>query len=385
MRQFQPRPLQLNSRENNPSDERHASWLELFFDLVFVVAIAQLAHFLHAHLDWSGIVTFAALFIPVWWLWIDFSYYADQFDVERGFYRLIMLGVMFGMIVLGLTIPEALHAGSARFAAVYATLRLIIVGLYFQAWRLVPEARELTKRYTISFTIALFFWLLSIVVAPPLQFVLWGLALLIEISNGPITYATIRSIPVQVSHMDERFGLFVIIVLGEAILSVASGVSDIKWQTQEVLTAVSGFIAAASLWWLYFECAETSVINQALQSHRKRTLLKSFVYGYSHVLVFAGIVAAGVGIQTAIETADTGEFSIAARMILCGGLGLYLIGLSAVQWAAARSFPNSTLIGRFVVAIACLALIPLGGLFTPVALMVGLSLLFVGLIRLESV
>lgn len=382
MNRNQPRPLQFVSRESRP-EERHASWLELFFDLVFVVAIAELAHFLHDHLDWGGIASFAVLFVPVWWLWIDFSYYADQFDVERGFYRWVMLGVMFGMIVLGLTIPGALYKGSAQFAAVYSALRLIIVGLYFQAWRLVPEARQVTGRYTLSFTIALCFWLVSIVVPPPIRFVLWGLALLIEISNGPITYATIRSVPVHISHMDERFGLFVIIVLGEAIISVAGGVSEIKWQWQEVLTAISGFITAVGLWWFYFESAETSVINQVLQSNRKRTLLRSFVYGYSHVLIFAGIVAAGVGIQTAIEAVDTGQFSIAARTILCGGIGLYLVGLNAVQWAA-RSLPKRILVGRLFAAIVCFALIGLGDSFSPVVLMPGLTLLLIGLICLET-
>ena len=373
-----------HSPEGELQTSRHATWLELFFDLVFVVAIAQLAHFLHDHLDWTGIASFAILFIPVWWLWIDFSYYADQFDVERGFYRLIILGIMFGMIVLGLTIPGALSSGSAQFASVYAALRFAIVGLYFQAWRLVPEAQELTMRYTLSFAIALILWIISIALPPPIRFVLWGVALLIEISNGPITYATIRSVPTQVSHMDERFGLFMIIVLGEAIVSVASGVSGIKWQWQETLTAISGFVVATSLWWLYFECAEDSVINQALRSNRKRTLLRSFVYGYSHVFVFAGIVASGVGIQTAIEGADARELPIEVRTVLCGGLSLYLLGLSAVQWAAPKSLPNQILSGRMLATFACLVFIQLGSFLTPVALMGFLVFILIGVIRFQA-
>lgn len=219
---------------------------------------------------------------------------------------------------------------------------------------------------------------------PPIRFVLWGVALLIEISNGPITYATIRNVPTQVSHMDERFGLFMIIVLGEAILSVASGVSGINWQWQETLTAVFGFVAAASLWWLYFECAEESVINQALRSNQKRTLLRSYVYGYSHVFVFAGIVASGVGIQTAIEGADTGALSITARTVLCGGLCLYLLGLSTVQWAAPRSLPRQILNGRLLAALACLVLIGLGGFLAPAALMGLLVLILVGVIQFQA-
>lgn len=383
------RRLRLHAASENtqPTEElqtsRHATWLELFFDLVFVVAIAELAHFLHDHLDWTGIMSFAVLFVPVWWLWIDFSYYADQFNVEQGFYRIVMLGVMFGMIVLALTVPDALQDGSAQFASVYAALRLIIVGLYFQAWRLVPESRELTKRYTLSFAIALTLWLASIVLPPPIRFVPWGIALLIEVSNGPITYATIRNVPAQVSHMDERFGLFVIIVLGEAILSVANGVSDISWDWQETLTAISGFMTAVSLWWLYFECAQESVINQALRSNQKRALLRSYVYGYSHVLVFAGIVASGVGIQAAIESANSEALSVATRAVICGSVSLYLIGLTAVQWAAPQSLPYQILSGRVLAAIACIALIGMSGFLAPVALMGLIALILIGLIQFQ--
>ena len=155
-------PLRLHPGEGQ-GRERHATWLELFFDLVFVLAIAELAHLLHSDYSWSGIAGFAALFIPVWWLWIDFSYYADQFDVDEGPYRLVMLGVMFGIVIMALTVPEALAEGSANFAAVYTALRLVIIFLYMQAWRFVPQSRELTARYVISFSIAFFLWLASIV------------------------------------------------------------------------------------------------------------------------------------------------------------------------------------------------------------------------------
>ncbi len=376
--------LQLYAGDHKGNRERHATWLELFFDLVFVVAIAELAHLLHDHLDWGGIASFAILFIPVWWLWIDFSYYADQFNVEQGFYRLIMLGIMFGMIVLALTLPEALQVeGSAQFASVYTALRLVIVGLYFQAWRLVPQSRELTKRYTLSFSVALMLWLVSIVLPPPIRFLLWGIALLIEITTGPITYATIRSVPQQVSHMDERFGLFVIIVLGEAIIAVATGVADLQWRWYEALTAIAGFIAAVSLWWMYFERADGSVIHSALRGNR-RALMSAYVYGYSHVFVFMGIVAIGVGIQAAIEAAAAAEgLSPALSVILGGGVALYLLSLTAVQWATPRSLSRRIIVLRGIAAIACAGLAGLGTFLTPF-LMVGLlALILIGLSRIE--
>ena len=355
--------------------ERHATWLELFFDLVFVFAIAQLAHLLHSDLTWVSIAGFAALFIPVWWLWIDFSYYADQFDIDDGPYRLVMLGVMFGLVVMALTIEDALQGGSADFAAIYTALRLVIIYLYVQAWRFVPQSRELTARYTLSFSVAFVLWLVSIGVPEPARFWLWAVALLIEISNGPITYITIRNVPIQKSHMDERFGLFVIIVLGEAMVAVATGVSQTDWQWRSVLTGMGGFLTAVSLWWMYFERADESAINKALRGGR-RALLRSYVYGYSHVLAFMGIVATGVGIQFAIEAAAGHTFIAEARTVLCGGITLYLIGVTLLQWASPSSLPKAVISMRAVLALGSLCLIPLGAVMSPIAvvLILGLSL-----------
>ena len=277
-----------------------------------------------------------------------------------------------------------MHGGSSQFATIYAALRLIIIVLYIQAWRLVPQSRELAARYTISFSVAFILWLVSIFVPEPTRFVLWGIALLIEISNGPITYFTIRSVPTQKSHMDERFGLFVIIVLGEAIVAVARGVADIQWQWGETLTAICGFITAVSLWWLYFEQAEEEVINQALRGN-KQALLLSYVYGYSHVFIFAGIVAAGVGIQLAIESAAAAEsMAVEARAVLCGGLAVFLLGLSAIGWASPRSLPAQVLVVRLVAALVCAVLLWFGKFVSALVLMGLLAITLVSLVRFES-
>ncbi|MEM6433306.1 MAG: low temperature requirement protein A [Cyanobacteria bacterium P01_D01_bin.115] len=362
--------------------ERHATWLELFFDLVFVFAIAEVAHLLHSDPTWAGIAGFAALFVPVWWLWIDFSYYADQFDIDRGPYRLVMLGVMFGLVIMALTIHDALQGGSAAFATAYATLRFVIIFLYVQAWRLVPASRELTARYAISFSVAVGLWLLSIAVPEPARFWLWAIALLIEVSNGPITYLTIRTVPTQKSHMDERFGLFVIIVLGEAIIAVATGVSETTWQWQSTLTGAGGFLTAVSLWWMYFERADESTINQALRGG-KLALLRAYVYGYSHILAFMGIVATGVGIQLAIEAVSSGDFGAEARTVLCGGVAIFLIGVTALQWATPQSLPGGVVGARLVLAALALSLIPLG--VSPLEIVLVLSLSLVSLNRFDNI
>ncbi|MDJ0600640.1 MAG: low temperature requirement protein A [Crocosphaera sp.] len=375
-------PLRLHLGEER--DTRHATWLELFFDLVLVLAIAELAQMLHSDLSWTGIASFAALFIPVWWLWIDFSYYADQFDINNGPYRLVMFGVMFGLVVMALTVPNALRGGSAEFATIYAALRLVIIILYVQAWRFVPQSRELTARYSLSFSVAFFLWLLSIAVPEPARFWLWAVALLIEISNGPITYLTIRTVPTQQSHMDERFGLFVIIVLGEAIIAVATGVSQTEWQWRSVLTGMGGFLTAVSLWWMYFERADESTIHQALRGG-KLALLRSYIYGYSHVLAFMGIVATGVGIQFAIEAASGQAFMAEARTILCGGITLFLIGVTTLQWASPNSLPKGVIKARSLLALLAFCLIPLGSGLSPLSLVLLLSLSLVALNRFDGI
>lgn len=369
------RPLRLHRAEDR-DQSRHATWLELFFDLVFVFAIAELAHVLYSDLSWWGIAGFAGLFIPVWWLWIDFSYYADQFDVEDGYYRLTMFGIMLGLVVMALTIDDVLHGNSERFAIVYTTLRLVIIWLYAQAWRCVPDSRELTARYTLSFAIAFLFWLCSIFVPAPARFWLWAIALAIEISNGPITYVTIRSVPTHNSHMDERFGLFVIIVLGEAIVAVGTGVSQTDWQWAAVLTGISGFLMAVSLWWMYFERADESTINRALRGGRL-ALFRAYIYGYSHVLAFMGIVATGVGVQFAIEATLEHGFVAEQRTVLCGGIALFLIGVTLLQWASPCSLPR-----RVIVARGGLAVLTLGALLlslSPLVIVITLTTLLITL------
>ncbi|EDX85852.1 low temperature requirement protein LtrA [Synechococcus sp. PCC 7335] len=377
MSRLRHHPLRLLPQQNYESD-RHATWLELFFDLVFVLAIAELAHMLHGDLTWTGIVSFAILFVPVWWLWIDFSYFADQFNIERGIYRVILLGTMFGLIVMALSVSHALDGGSARFAIIYTILRFIITALYIQAWRTVPPFRSLTRRYATSFSISLVLWVFSIFVPEPARFWLWAIALTIEIGNGPITYLTVRDVPAQNSHMDERFGLFTIIVLGEAIVAVAAGVAGTNWGWQSVLLGASGFVIAVSFWWMYFERADESAINQALKGS-KMALLRSYVYGYSHVFAFMGIAMTSVGIQVAIETTPNADLSFETRTILCGGIAIFLIGVTLLQWASPCSLPRKAILLRICLAILSLCLISPISVLSPVGLVLLLSISLVSL------
>ena len=163
---------------------------------------------------------------------------------------------------------------------------------------------------------------------------------------------------------------------------MATGVSETAWQWQSALTGAGGFLTAVSLWWMYFERADESTINQALRGG-KLALLRAYLYGYSHILAFMGIVATGVGIQLAIEAVSSGDFGAEARTVLCGGVAIFLIGVTALQWATPQSLPAGVVGARLVLAALALSLIPLG--VSPLAIVLVLSLSLVSLNRYDNI
>lgn len=234
--------------------ERRATWLELFFDLVFVLAIAELADYLHHHLTPAGFAGFVLLSLPVWLVWSNFSYHADLFDVGGPLYRLAMLAAMLGSIALAVNIPGALDGRSAGFAGAYVALRVLLIVLYAWAWRRVEEARPVAVAHIVGFLAGALIWASSLLLLPPARYWAWGLGLLVEFATPVLAQLRVlEAAPVQRSHLPERFGLFTIIVLGESIVVTGLGVSGTAWATESVLIGTLGFAVVGCLWWLYFD------------------------------------------------------------------------------------------------------------------------------------
>ncbi len=233
------RPPRLRSTDDGR--EHHASWIELFFDLVFVFVIAELSHHLEEHLSVTGFLEFAALFVPCWWAWVLFTFYADRFDTDDVIHRLLMLTGMLAIVFLGVNIHNAFEGGSTGFALAYVTIRSIVLVLYARASRYVPVARASLKLYLASYVPSTCLWLISIAVPESLRYILWAIAMAIELSVPIIGSRFLSGTPSHPSHLPERFGLFTMIVLGEAIVAVASGTADTNWQLPSIIAAVCGF------------------------------------------------------------------------------------------------------------------------------------------------
>jgi len=362
---------------------RHATWLELFFDLVFVLAIAELARSLHDDLTLGGVLGFIFLFIPVWWVWIGFTYYADLVDVDGPVYRVTMLAAMLLALALAISIPGALHGASATFAAVYVMLRLVLVGLYAWAWRHAREIRTVCARHALGFALGAAFWGASLFTPEPARYWLWAVGLLVEATTPIVVQLSLlTAASIQNSHLPERFGLFTLIALGEAVVVTGIGVADTAWAPRSVLVAAMGFALVGCLWWLYFDRVDETAVERAYTGDW-RTLSTGFAWAYGHLAIYAGLAVIAVGIELAIDESASATFGESVRATLCGGSALGVLVITALQLLSPQRLPRSVLVARLITACCTVILVFAGAFLTPLALMSLLMLTFVGLTAFE--
>jgi low temperature requirement protein LtrA len=322
-------PPRLRTTQEDAEDERHATWLELFFDLVFVVAIAQLADGLAEDPSVRGFLIFAGLFVAVWWAWVGYTFYADRFDTDDPPHRVLMIAGMFVVAVLASVIPDAFHGETASFALAYAGVRGIVVLLNARAWWHLPAARPLLNVYIPAFTASIVIFVVSAAVEPPYRYWLWALALAIDLGTPLLSASRIRLVPIHTSHIPERVGLFTIIVFGESVLAVVVGTSTVSWGAESAATAALGFAVAGALWWIYFDYVDTSIVG--------RTILAGQVYLYSHLPLLVGLTALGAGIKLAIKATQEAGLTNEVSWIIGVGVALFMSSIAAIHLVTSHS------------------------------------------------
>jgi low temperature requirement protein LtrA len=335
------RPPRLQHSETDAGKQRTATWLELFFDLAFVLVVAELAVGLRNDLTLQGVLVFAGLFTSVWWAWAGFTFYANRFDTDDVIYRLAKLTAMLAVAGLAASATDATGSLAAQFALAQAALRIVLVYLYLRAYRHVVQARTLIAVYVVAESIAVTLWLAGAVAPAPARYLCWAAAVAAE-AAAPIM-ATMRSagLPLHFEHLPERFGLFVILVLGESVAAIAVGVHETHWEPVTVTVAVLGFVTAVSLWWTYFDLAGAAATQTLADRGGHRSTLLHDVYAYGHWPIALGLAAAGVGIEGAILQGGQPTLTSGSRWVLCGGVALYLLALSAIQGGIAGSLRSS--------------------------------------------
>jgi low temperature requirement protein LtrA len=370
------RPPRLQDSETDAGKQRTATWLELFFDLAFIVVVGELAAGLRNDLTLQGALVFAGLFTSVWWAWAGFTFYANRFDTDDVVYRLAKLTAMLAVAGLAASATDATGSLAAQFALCQAALRIVLVYLYLRAYRHVVQARTLIAVYVVAESLAGALWLVGAVAPAPARYACWTVAVAAE-AAAPIM-ATVRSagLPLHFEHLPERFGLFVILVLGESIAAIAVGVHETHWQPVTVTIAILGFVVAVSLWWTYFDLAGAGATHTLADRGGHRSTVLHDIYAYGHWPIALGLAAAGVGLEGAILQGGQPTLASGIRWILCGGVGLYLLALTAIQGGTAGSLRSS--LPWPGIGVPLILAVGFASDVRPVALLAAVTLVLVG-------
>lgn len=344
------RPVLRRSREES---HRAATPLELLFDLCFVVAIAVLAAGLHHGLAdghaLSGVIGYVALFIPIWWAWMSYTWYATAFDNDDLLFRLLTLAQMGGVLVLAASLPAALDGNFVPFTLAYTAMRLPLIAQWLRAALDDKEHRAFALRYVYGIIGAQSLWLIALAFPMPVRIGVWVLALTADLLT-PV-WAT-RVAPVRAfhaGHIAERYGLFTLIVLGETILAVSIGARDViaagSLDLVTITLCAAALITAFAIWWLYFD----TLGREALERHRRA----AFIWGYGHALLYASIAAIGAGVQAQVENPS----APGAGWFTAVPTALVLLSLAWLQQSAnvkARSALLLSVLAAAVLAIAAI-------------------------------
>lgn len=315
---------------------RTATTLELFFDLIFVVAVARAAAALHHELAADhvadGIIGFVGVFFAVWWAWVNYTWFASAHDSRDVPHRLLTLAQMAGVLVLAAGVTDAVESDDWLVVTVgYAIMRVPLVVGWLRVARDQPAVHVRCLRYAAGVSALQVLWLARLVLPDAASLVSFVVLAACELSV-PMWAERAAGRPIFHSeHIEERYGLFTIIVLGESVLSAATGFQtalDEAGLTAELLAiGLGGLVLAFSAWWLYFDHP----------GHLAPTPDVAFRWGYAHVVIFAPLAATGAGLHLATEGVTGHADARVAALAVAVPVAGYLIGLALVMLVTGTS------------------------------------------------
>lgn len=235
------------------AEDGRVTWLELFFDLVYVAALIQLGDRLAGDITWSGFGAFAGAFVLLWWTWTGTTAFTNRFAVDDITHRLLTFAQMFAvgnLAVIAATTPDNWRTW---LVISYIGARLPLLAMYLRAVRSNPQGRPIALLFARAFGASLLLWLGSLAVPGDARFVVWGAALLFEFAAPAVSLRRPSDVPIHDEHFQERYALFTIIVLGESFVKTLSEVSKIGISLETQVFGGLGFCALIAVWWTYFD------------------------------------------------------------------------------------------------------------------------------------
>lgn len=368
-------------RPRHAHEHGKVTFVELFFDLVFVFAVTQLSHRLLQHLDVKGALETGLLLLATWWVWIFTAWVTNWLDPERTPVRLLLFVLMLAGLIYSTALPEAFGEAAPAMALAYVAMQ--VGRSLFMLWALrgpvSPGNRRNFQRITLWLAGAGLLWIAGAFVEAARPW-LWLAALAIEYA-GPASgfrtpglgRSTVEDWTVEGGHLAERCGLFVIIALGESILVTGATFGEQGWSGTAIGAFLVAFVGSVAFWWIYFDTgAERGSRRIAADATPGR--LARVAYTYCHLPIIAGIIVSAAADEL-LQAHPLGHAEPAVTACLLGGPALFLLGNILFKGAVAGRLPLSHLTGLALLAILAilagdLAALWLGGATTAVLLLV---------------
>ena len=352
--------------------------LELFFDLVFVLAITQCTALMAADPTWEGLARGLLVLGILWWAWVGYAWLTSVIDPEEGVVRIVIFAAMAALLVCSLCVPEAFDDSALLFAGAYAIVRTGQIVLFVVASRGDADLRRSVTFLAGSTAVGVGLLVLASRFDGAAQVALWALAIALDM-GGPLLFG-LDGWKLSPGHFAERHGLIVIIAIGESIVAIGVG-ADAGVDAGVVAAAVLGTVVAAGLWWLYFDVvalyAERRLGRAAVG--REQNAIARDSYSYLHLPMVAGIVLIALGMKKTLgEVGD--PLKLVPAFALLGGLAIYLLAHVAFRLRNAHTLSRQ----RLAAALVTLALLPLAVEIPALATLAIVSALVVALIAYET-
>src|SRR5215218_5279681 len=326
--------------------------LELFFDLVFVLAITQCTALMAATPTWSGLAQGVLVLGVLWWSWTGYAWLTSVVDPEEGAVRIAIFAAMAAFLIVAICVPEAFDSLALEFALAYGAVRAAHIALFVLASRDDAALRKSVLGLAASTAIGVGLLVGASFLDGLGQGALWVVALALDMA-GPYFFGS-EGWRLEPGHFAERHGLIIIIALGESIVALGVG-AEAQLGVGIAAAAVLGIALAAALWWIYFDVvALVSRVRLARAAEgRERNEMARDSYSYLHFPMVAGIVLVALGLKKTLGHVDDPLETVPAFALL-GGIASYLLGHVAFRLRNVRTLNRQ----RLVLALLMFALLP---------------------------
>ena len=368
--------------------------LELFFDLVFVFAITQVTGYMAHHLTPTGVLEGLILLALTWWAWVGYAWLGTTIRFDEGLVRILLFAAMGMLLVIAIGMPEAFSdmpggfdgwlSAPTAIALAYAAVRALHLGLFALAGREDPAMRAAVGRFGAGVTVAMTLLVVGSLLGGWAQIALYATAVCIDILGAFVGGGAGWAL--NPGHFAERHGLIVIIALGESIVAIGAGASDLPLSLAISATALMGLVVAACMWWVYFDItALAAERNLARLTGPARNRAARDAYSVAHLPMIAGVVLLALGVKKTMTLVGTepldlwGHVKPLAEVSLAGGAALYLIGHLTFR----RRLDHSWSRPRAVAAAACIGLAAVAPVVPTLALLAAVALVMCVLVYYE--